>query len=147
MKLQVWDLGGQTNIRPYWRCYFPNTNALIFVVDCADRKRLKIARKEFLQLLEEEELQNVCILVFANKQDLPNALTPAQVSEGLGLLTIKNRAWHICPSIANQGTGLSDGLDWLTNQIKGISTPTTTVTHHHLNHNVNNNTSPSILNS
>lgn len=30
---QVWDLGGQTSIRPYWRCYYPNTDAIIFVVD------------------------------------------------------------------------------------------------------------------
>eukprot|EP01083_Nonionella_stella_P020248 56130_1 len=119
VKLQVWDLGGQTNIRPYWRCYYPNTNALIFVVDCNDHKRLKIARKEFLKLLEEEELQNVTILVFANKQDLKGALTADQVSEGLGLPSIKNRAWHIQPSVAKEGKGLAQGLDWLTNQIKG----------------------------
>ena len=25
IKFQVWDLGGQTSIRPYWRCYYPNT--------------------------------------------------------------------------------------------------------------------------
>ncbi|KAG0429427.1 hypothetical protein HPB47_023643 [Ixodes persulcatus] len=25
LKFQVWDLGGQTSIRPYWRCYFSNT--------------------------------------------------------------------------------------------------------------------------
>ena len=25
LTFQVWDLGGQTSIRPYWRCYFPNT--------------------------------------------------------------------------------------------------------------------------
>lgn len=55
VKLQVWDLGGQTNIRPYWRCYYPNTNAIIFVVDCNDHKRLKIARKEFLKLLVKIE--------------------------------------------------------------------------------------------
>jgi GTPase SAR1 family protein len=29
---QVWDLGGQSSIRPYWRCYYPNTDAIIFVV-------------------------------------------------------------------------------------------------------------------
>ena len=114
----MWDLGGQTNIRPYWRCYYPNTNAIIFVVDSADHKRLKIARKEFLKLLEEEELQNVAILVFANKQDQPKALSAAQVSEGLGLSQIKNRQWHIEPSVAKEGTGLSKGLDWLTDVIK-----------------------------
>jgi ADP-ribosylation factor-like protein 1 len=36
----VWDLGGQTSIRPYWRCYYPNTDAIIFVVDSCDVDRL-----------------------------------------------------------------------------------------------------------
>jgi ADP-ribosylation factor-like protein 1 len=121
VKLQVWDLGGQSNIRPYWRCYFPNTNAIIFVVDSADHKRIGTARKEFLKLLEEEELQNAAILVFANKQDLPNAMTAAQVSEGLGLTSIKNRQYHICASVAKEGKGLAKGLDWLTDVIKNGS--------------------------
>mmetsp|Transcript_81724 Transcript_81724/g.100226 ORF Transcript_81724/g.100226 Transcript_81724/m.100226 type:complete len:182 (-) Transcript_81724:105-650(-) len=118
VKLQVWDLGGQTNIRPYWRCYYPNTNALIFVVDSSDKKRIKIAQKEFLKLLEEEELQNVAILIFANKQDIKGSLNAAQISEYLGLTKIKNRKWHICESIAKQGKGLTKGLDWLTQTIK-----------------------------
>jgi GTPase SAR1 family protein len=37
LKFQVWDLGGQTSIRPYWRCYYTNTDAIIYVVDSADR--------------------------------------------------------------------------------------------------------------
>jgi ADP-ribosylation factor family len=35
IKFQVWDLGGQTSIRPYWRCYYPNTQAIIYVVRCS----------------------------------------------------------------------------------------------------------------
>jgi len=46
IKFQVWDLGGQTSIRPYWRCYYPNTDAIIFVVDSADKERIIIARQE-----------------------------------------------------------------------------------------------------
>ena len=52
IKFQVWDLGGQTSIRPYWRCYYPNTDALIFVVDSADHDRLKIAKQELFAMLE-----------------------------------------------------------------------------------------------
>lgn len=40
LAIQVWDLGGQTSIRPYWRCYYPNTDAIIFVVDSCDVDRL-----------------------------------------------------------------------------------------------------------
>ena len=49
---QVWDLGGQTSIRPYWRCYYPNTDAIIFVVDSCDSERLGIAKQELLAMLE-----------------------------------------------------------------------------------------------
>merc|ERR1719473_2335595 len=63
--LQVWDLGGQTSIRPYWRCYYPNTNAIIYVVDSSDRERIDDARNELHLMLEEEDLKGVTLLIFA----------------------------------------------------------------------------------
>ena len=60
--------------RPYWRCYYPGTNCIIFVVDSADVERLSIAKKELVQMLEEEELKDATLLVFANKQVLAIAL-------------------------------------------------------------------------
>ena len=48
----VWDLGGQTSIRPYWRCYYSNTDAIIYVVDSADRDRLAISKSELVSMLE-----------------------------------------------------------------------------------------------
>ena len=38
--------------RPYWRCYFPNTQAIIYVVDSSDTDRLVIAKEEFHAILE-----------------------------------------------------------------------------------------------
>ncbi len=52
IKFQVWDLGGQSSIRPYWRCYYPNTDAVIFVVDSTDIERLEIAKAELFALLD-----------------------------------------------------------------------------------------------
>ena len=67
LKFQVWDLGGQTGIRsifilflnfsiifnrPYWRSYYPNTNAIIYVVDSVDRERLEISKQELFLMLE-----------------------------------------------------------------------------------------------
>ncbi len=52
IKFQVWDLGGQSSIRPYWRCYYPNTDAVIFVVDSTDIERLEVAKAELFALLE-----------------------------------------------------------------------------------------------
>ncbi len=113
VKLQVWDLGGQSSIRPYWRCYYPNTNAIIYVVDANDRDRIEDAKTELQQLLQEEELKGVILLVFANKMDLPNALNAAEVSTGLGLVDIRDRQFAIFQSSAIQGHGINEGLDWL----------------------------------
>merc|ERR1719245_2596970 len=69
-KLNVWDIGGQRKIRPYWRNYFDNTEILIYVIDSADTKRFEETQQELQELLAEEKLVNVPILVYANKQDL-----------------------------------------------------------------------------
>ncbi|GAA5845557.1 hypothetical protein JCM8208_002175 [Rhodotorula glutinis] len=113
IKFQVWDLGGQTSIRPYWRCYYADTKAVVYVVDSADRDRLAINKAELLAMLNEEELHDAKLLVFANKQDQPDAMSAAEVSEGLGLDTLKNRQWSIFKSCAIKGEGLEEGLDWL----------------------------------
>lgn len=68
IKFQVWDLGGQTSIRPYWRCYYPNTQAIIYVVDSSDTERVGTSREEFHAILQEEELKDALLLVYANKQ-------------------------------------------------------------------------------
>ena len=78
-KLQVWDLGGQTGLRPYWRCYYQDTNAVVYVIDSADRERLEVARQELELMLQEEELKGAPVLILANKQDLPNAMNEQEV--------------------------------------------------------------------
>jgi GTPase SAR1 family protein len=69
LNFDVWDLGGQTSIRPYWRSYYANTAAVVFVVDSTDIERLEIAADELKNMLDEEELKDAALLVFANKQD------------------------------------------------------------------------------
>lgn len=113
IRIQCWDIGGQSSIRPYWRCYYPNTNSVIYVVDSNDRDRIDDSKKELQQLLQEDELKGVTLLVFANKMDLPNAMTAAEVSQGLGLTEIRNRQWAIFQASAVQGVGITEGLDWL----------------------------------
>lgn len=115
----VWDVGGQDKIRPLWRHYFQNTQGLIFVVDSNDRERFNEARDELNRMLQEDELRDAVVLVFANKQDLPNASSAGQLSEMLGLSTMKNRQWYIQATCATSGDGLYEGLDWLSNALKG----------------------------
>ena len=67
--------------------------------------------------LKEQELENVKVLVLANKQDLPQAMPSAEVAEKLHLSSIKGKPWYIQPCSAVSGDGLNEGLDWLSNAI------------------------------
>nr|ACO14774.1 GTP-binding ADP-ribosylation factor homolog 1 protein [Caligus clemensi] len=118
IKFQVWDLGGQTSIRPYWRCYYSNTDAIIYVVDSADRDRIGISKEELLSMLEEEELSDAILLVMANKQDIPGAMSPAEVHSALGLASLKNRTFQIFKTSIIQNDGLDESMKWLTNVLK-----------------------------
>ena len=68
------DVGGQDKIRPLWRHYYTGTQGLIFVVDCADRDRIDEARQELHRIINDREMRDAIILIFANKQDLPEGM-------------------------------------------------------------------------
>ncbi|KIY96503.1 ADP-ribosylation factor-like protein 2 [Monoraphidium neglectum] len=80
-KLNIWDVGGQRTLRPYWRNYYEKTDGLIWVVDSADLARLSDCRDELRGLLQEERLFGATLLILANKQDIPSALTIPQLEE------------------------------------------------------------------
>jgi len=115
----VWDVGGQSKIRPLWRHYYQGTNGVIFVVDSSDRDRVEDAREELARLLSADEMRDAALLVFANKQDLPQAMPAAEITEKLGLNTVRNRQWFIQSACATTGDGLYEGLDWLSRTVSG----------------------------
>ncbi|KAJ1625827.1 ADP-ribosylation factor [Pavlovales sp. CCMP2436] len=122
IQFTVWDVGGQDKIRPLWRHYYQNTQGVIFVVDSNDRDRVDEARDELHRMLNEDELREAIVLCFANKQDLPNAMNAAEITERLGLNTLRNgRKWYIQSTCATTGDGLYEGLDWLSAEIQKIS--------------------------
>ena len=89
--LTVWDVGGSDKTRPLWRHYYQVATALIFVVDCSDRDRIdddgdySNACTELHRLLGEDELRDIPVLIMANKQDLPNAMSVDEVQDRLKL--------------------------------------------------------------
>jgi len=120
----VWDVGGQDKIRPLWRHYYQNTQGIIFVVDSNDRERIddtggadNSAKEELHRMLAEDELRDAVLLVFCNKQDLPNAMSVNEVTERLGLNQLRSRKWYIQATCATTGDGLYEGLDWLSNTL------------------------------
>ncbi|KAL5285081.1 ARL3 family protein [Megaselia abdita] len=117
-KLNVWDIGGQDKIRAYWRNYFENTDMLIYVIDCTDRNRLSETGDELLSILSDERLRGVPLLVFANKQDLPTAMSASEVAEKIKLVELENRTWQIQACSAIKGDGVKDGMNWACKNIK-----------------------------
>eukprot|EP00512_Aurantiochytrium_limacinum_P002562 CAMPEP_0171503008 /NCGR_PEP_ID=MMETSP0958-20121227/10584_1 /TAXON_ID=87120 /ORGANISM="Aurantiochytrium limacinum, Strain ATCCMYA-1381" /LENGTH=185 /DNA_ID=CAMNT_0012038305 /DNA_START=13 /DNA_END=570 /DNA_ORIENTATION=- len=109
----VWDIGGQSKIRALWRYYYANSNCIIFVIDSSDRDRAELAREELHKLLHEDELRDSVILVLANKQDLPDAMTAAELADKLDLHSVRSHQWYIQSTCATTGAGLHEGLDWI----------------------------------
>uniref|UniRef100_A0A3P9PIV0 ADP-ribosylation factor-like protein 3 n=1 Tax=Poecilia reticulata TaxID=8081 RepID=A0A3P9PIV0_POERE len=117
-KLNVWDIGGQRKIRPYWRNYFENTDVLIYVIDSSDRKRFEETSLELAELLEEEKLAAVPLLVFANKQDLMTASPASELAESLNLHTIRDRMWQVQACSALTAEGVQVNTVWHANTDK-----------------------------
>jgi len=119
LKFTIWDVGGQDKIRPLWRHYYLNTDAIIFVVDSNDTERVdrevdNNAADELAKMMREEPLKDAALLVLANKQDLPNAMSVAEITDKLRLHDHgRKRDWYIQSCCAANGDGLFDGLEWL----------------------------------
>ena len=110
LNLTVWDIGGQTKIRPLWRHYFQNTHGIIWLthqiqvilystlntVIFLNLERFNESREELMNVLNDDAMtRGVPILVFANKQDLPNAQKPSKIVEALGVQSLRNHKWHV----------------------------------------------------
>ena len=117
LRLQVWDLGGQENLRAAWDAYYENTHAVIFVIDSADDSQMQTAKAEFLTMLVHNELKDVVLLIFANKSDMPTARDPDELTEIYGFGEIEHHEWKLQPCCALTGEGLAEGLDWLSNKL------------------------------
>merc|ERR1712048_190006 len=104
---------GQDKIRRLWKHGYSNAQGLIFVVDSNDRERIEAARDELATMLNDDEMRDAVILVFANKQDLPNSMPASEVTEKLGLHHMRNRKWFIQSTCATTGDGLYEGPDWM----------------------------------
>jgi len=121
--LTMWDVGGQLKIRSLWSHYYVGTQAIIFVIDSADRDRLDgdldgdNAKAELHRLCGEETLSEAILLVLANKQDMDQALTPPEIEERLELAKISKK-YRVQGTSGLNGDGLEDALDWLVSMME-----------------------------
>nr|KAG5702232.1 hypothetical protein BaRGS_030587 [Batillaria attramentaria] len=108
--------------RNLWEHYYRECHGIIFVIDSSDKLRMVVAKDELDLLLQHPDLKNrrIPILFFANKMDLRESVSSVKCSSLMGLEQIRDKPWHICASNAVTGEGLSEGVDWLSDQIKDL---------------------------
>lgn len=123
IQLECWDMGGMDKIRPLWLQYSREANGVMFVVDAADRTRWNYAANELSKLFATSGGRssvgaNVPLLIFANKQDLPNAGTVQEIEDALKLssLPAKNVKSYACS--AHDRDSLLEGVKWLIDSMK-----------------------------
>ncbi|KAG8713653.1 ADP-ribosylation factor-like protein 2 [Ceratobasidium sp. 394] len=115
--LNIWDVGGQRTLRPYWRNYFEQTDVLVWVVDSGDRLRMDDCREELHALLQEQRLAGASLLVFANKQDITGSMTDAEIKKALDLPSIRSHRWRIQACSAFTGENVHSGLEWAVSEV------------------------------
>ncbi|KAG8236993.1 hypothetical protein J437_LFUL017114 [Ladona fulva] len=86
--LSIWEVGG--GARRYWVKFLQDTDLLVFVVDSCNPNIIPQASKELKKLLGDVRLAEIPILLLANKQDLPGAMNPKEVSDALDLESFPN---------------------------------------------------------
>lgn len=118
VSLTLWDVGGQTQLRPSWKDHLEGTDALVFVLDSTDAARLPEAVAELTEVLDDPHMASVPFLVLANKQEAPAALPLLEIRERLGLERFRDRSWELRACSALTGAGLPEALQSLRSLLK-----------------------------
>lgn len=125
IRFTTFDLGGHHQVRKVWKEYFPAVDAIVFLVDVWDQKRLHESKAELDSLLEDEQCINCPVLILGNKidkigaageNDIKAFFNLNQMATGKGQVPrseINGRPIELfmCSVLKREGYG--DGFRWL----------------------------------
>ncbi|KAK9236818.1 ADP-ribosylation factor family-domain-containing protein [Lipomyces kononenkoae] len=122
-KLNIWDVGGQSSLRPFWRNYFEKTDAILWVVDATALDRLLDCKIELDKIIREDRLIGAGLLILVNKIDVfateeSRASVLGIVNDTLKIDQITNHNCTILACSAYTGENLKEGLSWTTQEVK-----------------------------
>jgi len=118
LTFEVWDLGGQKQLRKIWDEYIRSADVVIFMIDSADRDRFPEAKREFWKVVRNIK-RGIPILILANKADLPEAASIFEIIEYFEVQKLKNINWQVMWVSAINGFGLRDAFAWIYEQLTG----------------------------
>ncbi|KAI1295574.1 ADP-ribosylation factor-related protein 1 [Halotydeus destructor] len=124
VRLNFWDLGGQEELQALWDKYYMESHGVIYIVDSSDIERIEESKAAFDKMIANETLAGVPLLLVANKQDVPEALSLIRIKEIYKSSTqlIGGRDFHSVAASALRGDGINESIEWMVQCIKRNST-------------------------
>ncbi|KAJ0962684.1 hypothetical protein J5N97_027806 [Dioscorea zingiberensis] len=112
-KLVFWDLGGQIGLRTIWEKYYEEAHAIIYVIDAANPSNFESSKSALEKILRHEDLRGAPLLILANKQDLPGAISAEELARYLDLKELDERLYMFEAISAYDGMGIKNSIEWL----------------------------------
>ncbi|TXT61387.1 MAG: putative Histidine kinase [Promethearchaeota archaeon] len=112
LSILTYDAPGQSKFHDLWMPYLKDQNALVFVLDLADKAKYEHASKVLHKVAEKKELKNLPLLILLNKVDIAE-VNVDEVLEELHIDKFENRAfkYYLTSGLTNQG--IEEAFDWL----------------------------------
>ncbi|KAK4799558.1 hypothetical protein SAY86_024923 [Trapa natans] len=112
-KLVFWDLGGQPGLRSIWEKYYEEAHAVVFVIDASCPSRFEDSKSALEKVLRNDDLQGAPLLILANKQDLPEAVSTEELALYLDMKKLDERVSMYEAVSAYDGLGIRESVEWL----------------------------------
>ncbi|MES1909090.1 MAG: hypothetical protein MHM6MM_001895 [Cercozoa sp. M6MM] len=109
-------MSGESRYRNLWEYYYADCDAIVWVIDAADTVRMCVVKDELETTMAHESIRKrkPPVLFFANKSDLDDAASPADVATALALEdTLRDNCFSIAGCCALSGDGVRTGMEWL----------------------------------
>ena len=130
IKFKAFDLGGHQIARRVWKDYYAKVDAVVYLVDAADKERFAESKKELDALLADDSLATVPFLILGNKIDIPYAASEEELRYYLGLSNFTTGKGNVnladsnvrpleifmCSVVRKMGYG--EGFKWMSQYIK-----------------------------